>query len=271
MLPLHNARFGMTKLIDGSAHLPFVTRALVPTLLGLVPPSLQMTALIGIVYISILATLYILQQLTPNFNPWLASFWLLPLMAHYNQLYDMVTLALSAALLFAMLRGRDRLYIVLFALMCLNKETSILFALPSLVMVFISPGRTQSVLFLAQVIIYGAIRGLLMFRFAANPGEPLEWHLLNNLIDHVNQHELTIFTLCTVALIVWRIAERWQFAPHGARLTLITIAPVLVVLYLVGGVTFEYRVFYEIWPVTWLLATTNQYVSEMSTNYKTPY
>ncbi len=175
---------------------------------------------------------------------------------HY--LYDFSSLLLFTLALVFLALDRFGPYYVVFVLGTLNKETMILAPL-----VFLAVNRdrlSRQELFrhsVAQLAVFGAIRLVLAGIFASNPGGPIELHLVKNLrLMGEAPNPWSLLMLASVAILVFaQLGEK----PALLRRALIVLPP-LVASYLFLGIYGEIRVFYEAYPILFLLAFENAVV-----------
>jgi hypothetical protein len=172
---------------------------------------------------------------------------------HY--LYDFATLLFFTLALVLLARGRLGPYYFVFVLGLLNKETMILATLVFLVASRERLTRQQLLRhFLAQLAVFGAIRWVLARAFAGNPGGAVEWHFIKNLrLMAAAPNPWSVLMLASVAILVLaRLGEK----PPLLRSALIVLPP-LVASYLFLGIYGEVRVFYEAYPILFLLTFDN--------------
>jgi len=172
---------------------------------------------------------------------------------HY--LYDFPALTLFTLALALLARGRSRAFYWVFAVGTLNKETMIL---ATLVFVLTSwrslPRATLLKHVAAQSLLFLAIQIVLRLIFAGTPGGAVEPHLEKNLILLASSNgPLTLGLLGAIALLV---LARFDRKPALLRKSLALLIP-LGVSYFCFGIYGEIRVFYEAFPVLFLLAFQN--------------
>lgn len=162
-------------------------------------------------------------------------------------IYDYTQLMLFTAALLCMLQGRWRAYYPVFALVCLNKETSIL--LPAVFAcwkgreIFKRHNLTH---LMAQGVIAVSICAVLAWIYRNNPGGDTEWHLERNLAMQFTVLawiRLTVLLL-GVVLALWGMRTAPAFLTRGFLATL----PILVVSAFLFGYVDELRDYYEALP-----------------------
>ncbi|MFI5183054.1 MAG: hypothetical protein ACHQNV_01550 [Vicinamibacteria bacterium] len=172
---------------------------------------------------------------------------------HY--LYDFATLLLSTLALTFLAEGQLGRYYGVFVLGAFNKETM---ALMVLVFALVALERSQRRLVLAHVVAQVAIVGCVQWGlgriFAGNPGGPLEWHLVKNMRLMMTIPGLPSLLLLAASVVL--VFARLQDKPLLLRRALVVLPPLLV-SYLCLGIYGEIRIFYEAYPVLFLLAFHN--------------
>jgi hypothetical protein len=172
---------------------------------------------------------------------------------HY--LYDFATLVLFTLALDAIARKSLGRFYVIFALGVLNKETMIL---ATLVFALVSwerlPRSTIVKHVTAQLALFGGIRLALERVFAGNPGGPAEWHLIKNWrLALAPPDPWSLVLLAAGGILVFaRLGQR----PRLLRQALVVLIPLLAT-YVLFGIYGEIRVFYEAYPLLFLLAFQN--------------
>ena len=139
----------------------------------------------------------------------------------------------------------------------MNKETTIFLSLIfGLYYVGRMPRRKFIVLAAAQLTIYGMIQGVIRFTYRNNPGEPMEWHLPQQLpaYQSVAQHApyLLVISGAACLLIALLILYRWSQKPLFARVAL-AILPFFLVLFIFWAYPLEIRDLLEVFPVITIL------------------
>jgi len=172
---------------------------------------------------------------------------------HY--LYDFATLVLFTLALDAIARNRLGRFYAVFAIGVLNKETMILATLVfALVASARLPRSTLVKHVAAQLVLFGGMRWALDRAFAGNPGGPAEWHLIKNwrlVLAQPDPWSLVLLAAGGV-LVFARLGQR----PRFLRCALVVLIPLLA-SYAAFGIYGEIRVFYEAYPILFLLAFQN--------------
>jgi len=177
----------------------------------------------------------------------LSTFGLLPLM-FFGYIYDLPQLFLCTLAFAAIAANRTILYFIVFALAVLNKETAVVLAIPSILLFWnpFMPSLLKAVKGAGyQLLIFLAIRIPLIVHFRKNPGMVVEPHLrthIEGMIDYpLYGIAVTALFLCLTVLFLYK----WKQKPALVNLGLVSGA-ILMVLFLLGGMPQEFRVFYEV-------------------------
>ena len=101
-----------------------------------------------------------------------------------------------------------------------------------------------------QISIFLLIRLLVMALFKDNAGVDGVIRLSENLRMYTYYPLLTFLHWALFVLLLWRIIMNWNRTPEILRLSFSLLFPVLMVVYLVAGFSFEVRVFAEVYPIT---------------------
>jgi len=182
-----------------------------------------------------------------------AALALVPLHFGYqNYVYDFPTLLLFTLGLGFVAAGERTRFYLLWPIGLLDKET---FVLLTLVFALRERSRLPRARLLAhvgaQIASAVAIWLALGWVFRANPGAPLEWHLLRNLahlpVPRQLVHDVLYAGAWVYGLLFWREKRRTAAAA-------LAVGGALFATTLFFGFLGEYRDFYEAWPLLALLA-----------------
>src|SRR5262249_54344419 len=111
-------------------------------------------------------------------------------------------------------------------------------------------------LFALQLVVYASIRLGIMLKFQNNPGEIIENHLFEHL-QFIQARPFLVFAyLIYIVFMAIAVRKDWKKKPLFLREALLILTPTMLMLYLLGGYPFELRVFYEIYPIIFLLASS---------------
>jgi hypothetical protein len=169
--------------------------------------------------------------------------------------YDFTTLFLVTLCLALMARERWAAFLAAYILSCVNRETSALILAVFLVACYDRlPARRLAALAAAQALIFLLIRGLLAWQFRDNPGGSFELSLFFQLLifAHMPLDSAAHTLLAAAALML--VAAGFRDKPRFLRRAFAVLAPSLLGLYVFFGNPWEIRVFYELYPVWFLLA-----------------
>lgn len=141
------------------------------------------------------------------------------------------------------------LYLALFTLATLNKETSILLVLVYAFAYFRKLANPQFFsLAILQILIYASIRYGLLSLYSNNPGSAVEYYWPLYLTSPL----LLLISVMVFGLLFFFMARNWTSKPLFLRQALVMGLPLLA-LYFLFGYPLEIRVFLEVYPVVFLL------------------
>lgn len=176
------------------------------------------------------------------------------LFENYRKIYDLSTAFFFTLGLALMVRHRILAYLIVFALATLNRETTILMTGVFVVYFYNKMERTSFLkTVLAQVLIFVVIQSAIRYLFSGVGGSNVWFAFEQNVIAYLDNPIRLIVDLGILALIGWTTLRQWNIKPVFLRASFLTLAPTLVVLYLVCGQAFEYRVFAEAFSATALM------------------
>lgn len=200
----------------------------------------------------------------------LASLAFIPaLFANYSPVYDPPTIFFSAAMLTACTLGSSTLFGVFFLPACVNRETTILFLPVYLAFEFIRLRpllATERVRFAKRMglpLVFSAllagswffIRFEINQRYLHNRGGVLDFHLMDH---NLRIFSVSPFAACWSLFIMLIIAifciTEWRSKPEALRWSLLLILLPLAIGSLLYGYVEELRVYYELYPMLFLLA-----------------
>ena len=287
-------RVGLDDYVDGTVPRPFAYRILLPQILrgiNAVTPAaaidqldrlgarigrsgpydiyprdvvwlavLQFASLIG--YALVGASLYnALGSRERSWRQWIVApvllLFLVPIVHKgLGHIYDFTSLFFMAWLLWAMAGRRHALYLLVFAVSCLNKETTLLMSVAYAAVFFrrMETGRYVAML-AAQFAIFLAIHVPIRVIYKDNPGSGIQVHWHEQIPYYVsrlnNGYLLAIFSIAVVLLLAL-LAFRWNEKPQFLRRASLMIAPHMA-LFVYGAAPGEVRNLYEIVPLISML------------------
>ena len=174
---------------------------------------------------------------------------------YYSYLYDFPTLFLFTLGLGLMCNKQWGLYLSIFLLGCLNKETTILLTLLYAVHYRQRMGKSEykQLLFL-QVVIFLFIKLTISVIFIRNPGAVVEFHLFDHNLKLFELYPTKIIALWIgiAGVIMAVLFHHWSDKPQFLRDGIWICLP-LVGCILLCGFLDELRDYYEVYPIIILL------------------
>jgi hypothetical protein len=289
---LHESRVSLERYLDGTAHRPFIYRQLVPRailmLRTIVPDAvarpiatsgmfkhLMVKAREGVdpvIYLHLTAILMaflagyaivgqrLWMRLFPGSRyPELVPIGLLTLLTPFiaentGHIYDFSVLFFMASLLYMIATRRHALYLLVFAIAMLNKETTIL---ASVAYAACFAGRLPAKIFLAmmsaQALAFLLIYSGLGMYYADNPGSGME-NWLREQFNWLFSSEFSAFLAYLGGILL--VAYRWPAKPSMIRRSAWMFAPHLL-LFVRGAYPGEFRNLYESVPLLSLFILRN--------------
>lgn len=173
-----------------------------------------------------------------------------------GHIYDFTVLFFMACLLRAMASERHVLYLLVFAVSCVNKETTILMSVAYAAVFFRRMVLSRYAMMLAaQFAVFLAIYVTLRMTFEDNPGSGIEVHLQEQFAyyrSHLsNVYILAIFSIAIV-LFLLLLTFRWNRKPPFLRRAAVMIVPYMALVFY-GAAPGEVRNLYEIVPLISML------------------
>jgi hypothetical protein len=176
-----------------------------------------------------------------------------PTFQYYSYLYDFPTLFLFTLALLLMFKQKWNLFLIIYFISCINKETTILLTFIFLIY-FIDQKKMQRKFFITftiyQILIFTIVKTGLFFIFINNPGSFVEFHLIDYNFRIMSSYSLSIFAVIAGLLLL--LFHKWKEKPVFLRMSMWIAVP-LIVLALFFGVIDELRAHYEVYPVFVLL------------------
>ncbi len=281
----------LDRLIDGTAQRPYVSRRLVPQLLGILTadlpePFLSWSVAInqhelvngllwwlaipidyGLVLLvfSILNFLFLLGfavafhrlasiLAVPQPFRWTVVsllLLLLPVFLSHGYVYDYSTLFLWTLFFLMLAEKRWGWSFAVIGLAALNKETALLIPL-----VWLTYGRLfgRSALYwpvlAAQSILVAFVWAMIAWAYRDNPGGFFEFHFSTHWTTYLAAPGAILTALIGIIVVIYLA---YPLAPRLLRSSSVLLIP-LTILYLFFGWPYEFRVFYEIYPIVVLFA-----------------
>lgn len=173
----------------------------------------------------------------------------------FPHVYDIPTAMFFTLALALLARNELLLYLLLFPLATLNRETT--FLLTFFWLIYFFRRISANWLFfgaLYQAIVYIAIRFTVTSEFANLPGSTFDWQPMRNLAKYLAFPLPTLFLLSILAILLYAVFKRWSQKPEFLRITFLTLFPAQFFLHFTLGGAWEIRVYLESLPITLLLA-----------------
>ncbi|HCS39920.1 MAG TPA: hypothetical protein DIW44_10100 [Anaerolineaceae bacterium] len=262
-----NDRFSpFVSTFDPAAQKPFVYRVL-PSLIinafSLLTGAAPTFSAILFMYFSLLSFFFtyasLVKLILPKVSPFLSMLFpavgLIPFLIKSRHVYDFPILFLFTLAYYFLERKEFGKYLIIFLLASLTKETAIFLVL-FFALHFRDLGRKQFFkIIISQVLIFGIIRGILMFVFRENPGGDVQFHFsdqVNSLYSHPAAAVLLLACIASIFLV--GMTTRGSFS-RFIKDAFLAVGIPIAILYLLFGVPFEIRVFLEVFPVISILFT----------------
>ena len=172
-----------------------------------------------------------------------------------NHIYDPMSLLIFTLCGYLIAKRRHLLYLAVFPLASLNKETAIL-----LILVFLvreagtMPRRKLALLSLWQLLSFALIKSWLTCAFRGNPGSFVDFHLLDHNAMLLGAPGFYLKTLAVVIPTAIFVGHRWNDKPLFLRRSLVSCSVPLLALAIFLGFADELRGYYELYPFVLLLA-----------------
>ncbi len=198
-----------------------------------------------------------------NFERWvpvLALVFLFP-WVNVTYLYDFASLFFFTTGLVLSLRANWMGYLLLYAVACLNKETTILLTLQFIVYFGLQKNLKSSLfwrLLAAQLVIFALSRVGLALLYGQAPGGLVEFHLFDHnlplLVRWISQPSAVAYLLCLLLLVLF--FYQWKEQPLFLRDGLWILA-ILVGMTFIWGWLNEWRDYLEAFPFVFLIYSHN--------------
>lgn len=173
---------------------------------------------------------------------------------YYSYIYDPSTIFLFTLAIILIVKERIWLFYLVFLLATVNKETSILLVGIFFIREFKVMSKASLVRhLLSQMLLWIAVKAILLVIFRNNPGSFCESHLSHNL-DLISAPFRLLYFVGVVLLFCVLICYRWTEKPSFLRKSLFITAVPLISLAFFFGFVDELRGYYEVFPFLFLLS-----------------
>jgi len=271
------SRASLNRMLDGTAHRPFVNRTLVPQLtnaLTFLIPSGMETLLpnpsysLALRYAILLDTLFLAGWILASrwliglFHPatsgqWLDFIGLISLiclwpMLSRHYLYDFSSLFFATLLYGLLYQRRLGWFTFVYTIALFNKETAVLMLIPAVWWLkrYEWPALWLVIFILSRVVLFLA--------FGKNEGTTLEFHLFEQLGGYLAHPQGSLLIFLATSLLLFRLKSLWVTQADFIRYNFAWLAPIYLILQLLFGMPHEIRVFLELYPLTIILVLKNQ-------------
>ncbi|HEX9997816.1 MAG TPA: hypothetical protein VGB45_11775 [Abditibacterium sp.] len=252
-------------LAEFRGHRPYQARVLMPVLIhfGVRWTTLDVARCYQILLIGFsmglftVFKIYLGQFCAPRAARWLALVLIWPLFAFYSHkwfyLYDVPAVFFATLGLLLMAQKRWKLYLLVFTLATLNRESSAFLVLACVLTSWKTvPRRAFLSILAAQIGIWLGVRALTMWLFAGNAGQSFELHWAYNLASArqllTSPWPLTLGSAIVTFVFLWVLGALTQRAqPDFLRRTRGVVWPFLALMSVVGVMS-ETRLYSELIP-----------------------
>ena len=169
---------------------------------------------------------------------------------------DWMTGCLFALAFLFLAQSRLAAYMLLYPIVCFNRETAFLLTVFYLVWMLRKTRRDlwrDGLIFCYQVLIWFAVRIGLMLIFARNGGLNAWIYPLQNMLKFFQHPWHSLLHIGIFAGLLFLVFKGWKRKPLFLRLAFLTLAPLLLIMYWILGQPWEVRVLWEVYPVTAVL------------------
>jgi hypothetical protein len=168
---------------------------------------------------------------------------------HY--IYDFPAMFFFTTGLLFMVQRKWLLFYLVYALGCINKETTVLLIVAFVLIYYRSLNKPALLKHISmQLLIFAITKTVSMILFSNNPGTNLEFHFFGNLYNLIFPYTLsTLFFFVLFAILILYELEK---KPFVLRQAFVLIIPFVALTFTFGWIE-EARDMYEIFPVVFLL------------------
>lgn len=222
---------------------------------GAINMAIQLFCIVGFALAlkALIGTVFKLPRMVPELLTLVGLLGLSPMM-FFAYIYDLPNLFLCTLGLYCIAAHKKAAYYAVFILAILNKETAAVLALPGVLLFWDiqKPVINRILAGTGMLIAFAlAIRLSLAWAYRGNPGGVFEFHLPDSLAMLRDYPFLGIASILAAAGMLWLIFNGWKRKPAVAVLGAVP-GLLLLVLWFVGSVSFEFREFYEVYAAGFL-------------------
>lgn len=159
-----------------------------------------------------------------------------------TKVYDYATAAFFALSLGLLARGKLRIFLILFPVATLNRETTFLLTLFFAVYFFGKiPKKLYALSLVYQVVVYVSIKEMVQLLFSRNGGQPVYWTFWNVVSVYAHLWQALLILIPIGYLLI----RSWKRVPNFIQVVILVMVPAQIILHLLFGKAFEVRVFAE--------------------------
>ncbi|HWR65426.1 MAG TPA: hypothetical protein VN364_04860, partial [Bellilinea sp.] len=254
-----NIHEGAEGLLTGKGLLPDLLREYrVPdgfALEGAINLTIQFLCILGFAFAlkALIGAVFKLPRMVPELLTLVGLFGLSPMM-FFAYIYDLPNLFLCTLGLYCIAAGKKVAFFAVFVLAIFNKETAAVLAVPGVLLFWDLKKPVISRILAGTgtlIAVALAIRLSLAFAYRGNPGGVFEFHLPDSLEMLRDYPILGIVSILAAAGMLWLIFGGWKRKPAVAVLGAVP-GLLLLVLWFIGSVSFEFREFYKVYAASFL-------------------
>lgn len=242
---------------------PFVYRMLVPELVDIlmrlgIPKDISYIIIISLSLIGFIVALKFLYTGLTGQDGWgvayAASWGLILLIWAYCKPYDIMTAFLMTLSYLFILKKKHLYLILLFPILCVNRETAFLVTVLSAVWFWRKIKLSEWMLMIVyQVATFVLIQFLIHIHYRNYPGVDSHLQLMDNINIFIHSPYLTVALIVGLSIVIGLVAMNWKHKSSFLRTAFLILFPIQFALYLLFGNGYELRVFAEVYPIIFIL------------------
>lgn len=242
---------------------PFVYRMLVPELVDIlmrlgIPKDISYIIIISLSLIGFIIAVKLLYTELTGQDGWgvayAASWGLILLIWAYCKPYDIMTALLMTLCYLFILRQKHLYLILLFPILCMNRETAFLVTILCAVWFWRKMRLSEWMLMIVyQAATFVLIQSLIHVHYSNYPGVDSHTQLMDNISIFVHSPALTVLLIVGLSVVVGLVAMNWKQSLNFLRTSFLILFPIQFALYLLFGNGYELRVFAEVYPILFIL------------------
>jgi hypothetical protein len=175
------------------------------------------------------------------------------------KIYDFATVATFTLCLMLLHQRKLNQFHFVYILACLNRETAFLLTVFFVVHFFWKlEAKSYLISVLTQLLIFVSIRLTMLVAFRDNPGVVAQFNFIKNFQEFAGSPIGILIVSTVFVVMIWLVARRWRVVPMFLRDVVLTFTPLLFVMWLLFGRAFELRVFFEMFPVLYVMVVAKK-------------